>query len=65
MDIRTFLKKKGAPKNLPFCTACTIAYAGFCDVVTTQPCLAMHPEYSECIDALPWCGKFDAALTVR
>ena len=38
-------------RNLPFCMACALAYVRFPDVVTSRPCLAMHPGVSGCIDA--------------
>jgi hypothetical protein len=39
-------KKKSTKRNLPFCMACAVAYVRFIDVVTSRPCLAMHPEVS-------------------
>jgi hypothetical protein len=39
-------------RNLPFCMARAAAHVGFTDVVTSLPCLAMHPDEAGCIDAL-------------
>jgi hypothetical protein len=51
------------PKNFAFLIARKAACARFFNVVSSRPCLAMHPESMGCIDAPPWCGLFDARLT--
>ena len=55
------------PKNLPFCMARTVVYVRFTDVVTSRPCLAMHPEVSGQIPkyrdaSIPLPGAVDSML---